>query len=605
MIYEVIPGWSLTLMAPTDPQRKNEGIDRENRKIVSIHRLHIMGFPKLVSFLAFAAMVMIIGTPTAAFLHPIHPLPRPAKCTSFHLPAHVKGSDDDRNPKRSRFLARIKRVARPITAPLAPLAQVKSRMKANHPQKYKLSKLLFVVSFFFSLYPMLTYFMRQSYLLKVQSGAIVATSSLTMAEAMRMTPSIQIPFSEFYDRLTIGGGFGSETKNFIFDVVARNGRFDITRIPKDKTLFGRNDIKRWYTLVPTSIDSTLVLPLLEATKRNTLKNVMIRSGPPLPKTAAQKMLMLAQNMIPALYIYWLYRIFKANMPGNGEKDKVGKIARESLLSDPANRVYFRDVEGIDNAKFSIMELVDTIRDPLKYSRVGARAPKGLLMVGPPGTGKTMLAKATATEAGVPIIYCSGSDFVEMFVGRGAARVRKIFQQAARVAPCIVFVDELDAVGKSRDRPFQSNNDEADQTLNQLLASMDGLEGLEGVVIMAATNRFDILDPALTRPGRFDRIVRVELPDVVGREKILRIHGQKLIASETIDYKLFASLLPNACGADLAGIANEAGISAARDAAAGVRNSDFERAVAEFYQSRRRSGALDQMLKKILPQNKKN
>lgn len=151
-----------------------------------------------------------------------------------------------------------------------------------------------------------------------------------------------------------------------------------------------------------------------------------------------------------------------------------------------------------------MELVETIRDPLKYSRLGARAPRGLLMVGPPGTGKTMLAKATATESGVPILYCSGSDFVEMFVGRGAARVRNIFAQAAKLKPCIVFVDELDAIGKSRERPFRANNDEADQTLNQLLASMDGLESLEGVIVMAATNRYDILDPALTRPGRFDR-----------------------------------------------------------------------------------------------------
>jgi ATP-dependent Zn protease len=200
------------------------------------------------------------------------------------------------------------------------------------------------------------------------------------------------------------------------------------------------------------------------------------------------------------------------------------------LATPTVGASFDDIEGIDSAKYEVMELVDTLRNPDKYAILGARAPTGLLLEGPPGTGKTMLARATAATAGVPLLYCSGSDFVEMFVGRGAARVRKTFEKAAKLAPCIIFIDELDALGKSRDSGMMGmarGNDEAEQTLNQLLACMDGLDSSRRICVMAATNRKDVLDPALVRPGRFDRIIRLDLPSTLGRERILRVHANKL------------------------------------------------------------------------------
>ena len=226
-----------------------------------------------------------------------------------------------------------------------------------------------------------------------------------------------------------------------------------------------------------------------------------------------------------LYILYMWRIMKA-MTGGGTSSP-GKLANVSEL--PLAR--FDEIQGIDDAKFEVMELVDTLRNPDKYAILGARAPKGLLLEGPPGTGKTLLARATAATAGVPLLYCSGSDFVEMFVGRGAARVRRTFEKAQKLAPCLIFIDELDALGKSRDTGVMANlrsNDEAEQTLNQLLACMDGLDSKASkICVMAATNRREVLDPALLRPGRFDRIVRLQLPDSKGREAILRVHARKL------------------------------------------------------------------------------
>lgn len=239
------------------------------------------------------------------------------------------------------------------------------------------------------------------------------------------------------------------------------------------------------------------------------------------------LLNVARATIASFYLLVLLRMYRS-MNGGGGSGAPGKLAkRQSSSSDKL--VKFDEIEGIDDAKFEVMELVDALRNPSKYAVFGARAPKGLLLVGPPGTGKTMLARATAATAGVPLLYCSGSDFVEMFVGRGAARVRKTFSRAGKMAPCIVFIDELDALGKSRDLSgFKiQSNDEAEQTLNQLLACMDGLDSTKGVCVLAATNRKEVLDPALLRPGRFDRIVKVELPSTGGRERILRVHAKKL------------------------------------------------------------------------------
>jgi len=272
---------------------------------------------------------------------------------------------------------------------------------------------------------------------------------------------------------------------------------------------------------------------------------------------------------------------------------------------------FDDIQGMDGPKQSVLELVDTLRRPELYARLGARPPKGLLLEGPPGTGKTLLARATAATVGVPLLYCNGSDFVEMFVGRGAARVRALFQQAEKQAPCIVFIDELDALGKSRDANPLRQNDEQEQTLNQLLACMDGLAGNTGVIVLAATNRRSVLDPALIRPGRLDRIVTVEVPNAAGREAILRVHATKLTGFQEgtgvdgvgslgidgkVDLSAVAAVTEGLSGAELESIVNEAGIHAVRrlqqeeEPNAIIQASDFEASVKNFMETRRPNNA---------------
>lgn len=251
-------------------------------------------------------------------------------------------------------------------------------------------------------------------------------------------------------------------------------------------------------------------------------NMPFSAAPTKPNYAATSL----RTLLLGFYALLLLRMYKT-MSGGSSGNSPGKLATSSTVTSAS----FDDIEGMDQAKFEVMELVDTLRNPDKYAILGARAPTGLLLEGAPGTGKTMLARATAATAGVPLLYCSGSDFVEMFVGRGAARVRNTFEKAAKLAPCIIFIDELDALGKSRDSGMMGmtgrGNDEAEQTLNQLLACMDGLDSSKRVCVMAATNRKDVLDSALVRPGRFDRIIRLELPNTEGREKILRVHASKL------------------------------------------------------------------------------
>ncbi len=238
---------------------------------------------------------------------------------------------------------------------------------------------------------------------------------------------------------------------------------------------------------------------------------------------------------------------------------------------------FEDVAGQDEAKESLMEIIDYLNNPKKYEEVGAQCPKGVLLVGPPGTGKTLMAKAVAGEADVPFFPISGSEFVEMFVGRGAARVRELFDQASKQAPCIVFIDEIDTIGKRRDSQF-STNDEREQTLNQLLTEMDGFEGNKGVIILAATNRPDVLDPALLRPGRFDRQVRVELPDLIGREEILKVHLKKVKTDKNIDVNLIARMTAGASGAQLANIVNEAALRTVRMGGSRVTTYDLAESV---------------------------
>jgi cell division protease FtsH len=271
-------------------------------------------------------------------------------------------------------------------------------------------------------------------------------------------------------------------------------------------------------------------------------------------------------------------IFNRARGGAGGITSFGK-AKTKLLNESREQVRFSDVAGVDESKEELSEIVDFLRNPGKFTKLGGKLPKGALLVGPPGTGKTMLAKAVATEAGVPFLSMSGSDFVEMFVGVGASRVRDLFDQAKAKAPCIIFIDEIDAVGKARGGVVAGGggHDERDQTLNQLLVEMDGFDSQSGIIMLAATNRVDVLDPALLRPGRFDRRVVVQLPDVIGREKILKIHAQKTNLSSTASLKQIAKGTAGFSGADLANLINEAALFAARRNQTQVQQIDLEEA----------------------------
>ncbi len=284
------------------------------------------------------------------------------------------------------------------------------------------------------------------------------------------------------------------------------------------------------------------------------------------------------SWFPMLLLIGVWIFFMRQMQGGGRGGafSFGK-SRARMLDESTNTVTFADVAGCDEAKEEVAELVDFLRDPTKFQKLGGRIPRGVLMVGAPGTGKTLLARAIAGEAKVPFFSISGSDFVEMFVGVGAARVRDMFEQAKKHAPCIVFIDELDAVGRQRGAGLGGGNDEREQTLNQLLVEMDGFEGAQGVIVIAATNRPDVLDPALMRPGRFDRQVVVPLPDIRGREQILQIHMRKVPLAPDVKTDIIARGTPGFSGADLANLVNEAALFAARKSKRLVDMEDFERA----------------------------
>ena len=273
---------------------------------------------------------------------------------------------------------------------------------------------------------------------------------------------------------------------------------------------------------------------------------------------------------------WIYMMNRMQGGGKGGAMGFGK-SKAKLLTEKHGRVTFDDVAGIDEAKEELEEIVEFLRNPQKFSRLGGKIPKGALLVGPPGTGKTLLARAIAGEAGVPFFTISGSDFVEMFVGVGASRVRDMFEQGKKNAPCIIFIDEIDAVGRSRGAGHGGGNDEREQTLNQLLVEMDGFDANEGVIIVAATNRPDVLDPALLRPGRFDRQVQVPNPDIKGREKILQVHARKTPLGPDVDLRIIARGTPGFSGADLANLVNESALTAARIGRRFVTMIDFENA----------------------------
>lgn len=297
---------------------------------------------------------------------------------------------------------------------------------------------------------------------------------------------------------------------------------------------------------------------------------------------------------------WMFKRMQKKMGGDNQMSfsqgsgfglgNLGKSNAKVYVGEQTGKT-FKDVAGQEEAKENLQEIVDFLNNPAKYKEIGAKMPKGALLVGPPGTGKTLLAKAVAGEAGVPFFSISGSEFVEMFVGRGAAKVRDLFKQAREKAPCIVFIDEIDTIGKKRDGAGMNGNDEREQTLNQLLAEMDGFDGSKGVVLLAATNRPDSLDPALTRPGRFDRRIPVELPDLAGREAILKLHAKDIKCSNNIDFNVIARASAGASGAELANIINEGALLAVRDHRKTVVQKDLEEAIEIVIAGEQKKGAV--------------
>ncbi|MBO9710492.1 MAG: ATP-dependent zinc metalloprotease FtsH [Caulobacter sp.] len=317
------------------------------------------------------------------------------------------------------------------------------------------------------------------------------------------------------------------------------------------------------------------------------------------KNASFSVLGIMINMLPILLLIGVWIFFMRQMQG-GTKGAMGfGKSKARLLTENKNRVLFEDVAGVDEAKEELQEVVEFLKDPAKFQRLGGKIPKGALLVGPPGTGKTLIARAVAGEAGVPFFTISGSDFVEMFVGVGASRVRDMFEQAKKNAPCIIFIDEIDAVGRHRGAGLGGGNDEREQTLNQLLVEMDGFEANEGIILIAATNRPDVLDPALLRPGRFDRQVVVPNPDVQGREKIIRVHMKNVPLAADVDVKTLARGTPGFSGADLANLVNEAALTAARKNRRMVTMHDFEHAKDKVMMgAERRSMAMSEDEKKL-------
>ncbi len=351
---------------------------------------------------------------------------------------------------------------------------------------------------------------------------------------------------------------------FIEDV--KNGQVADVTI-QGNTINGTFTDKRTFSTYAPS-DPNLVSQLLA-------KNVTVKAAP--PEENVPTLFGVLINWFPMLLLIGVWIFFMRQMQGGGGRAMGFGKSRARLLTEKVGRITFDDVAGIDEAKQELEEIVEYLKDPQRFQRLGGKIPKGVLLVGPPGTGKTLLARAIAGEANVPFFTISGSDFVEMFVGVGASRVRDMFEQGKKNAPCIIFIDEIDAVGRHRGAGLGGGNDEREQTLNQLLVEMDGFEANEGVILIAATNRPDVLDPALLRPGRFDRQVVVPNPDVVGREKILKVHMRKVPLATDVDPRTIARGTPGFSGADLANLVNEAALMAARKGKRSVTMAEFEQA----------------------------
>jgi cell division protease FtsH len=349
---------------------------------------------------------------------------------------------------------------------------------------------------------------------------------------------------------------------FVTDINA--GRVSSVTITNDVVSGVLDDGTRFETIVPAGAD---VISRLEA------QNVSITARAP---ESSPFWSILLSSWLPFIVIIGVWFFFIRQMQGGGRGGAMGfGKSRAKLLTETQGKVTFEDVAGVDEAKQDLEEIVEFLRDPGKFQRLGGRIPRGVLLVGPPGTGKTLLARSVAGEANVPFFTISGSDFVEMFVGVGASRVRDMFEQAKKNAPCIIFIDEIDAAGRQRGAGLGGGNDEREQTLNQLLVEMDGFEANEGIILIAATNRPDVLDPALLRPGRFDRQVVVPNPDVSGREKVLKVHVRKVPLAPDVDLKVLARGTPGFSGADLMNLVNEAALMAARKNKRFVTHQEFE------------------------------
>ncbi len=376
--------------------------------------------------------------------------------------------------------------------------------------------------------------------------------------------------------LTVFNNFSQPTaseqliySDFIAEVQA--GQVAEVNITNLNILGERNNGSRFTTVLPYFGDDKLLDDLLA-------NDVDVRISEPERQSIWTQLLVAS---FPILIIIAVFMFFMRQMQGGGVGGKGGPMAfgksKAKMLSEDQVKITFADVAGVDEAKEDVKELVDFLKEPDKFQRLGGRIPRGVLMVGQPGTGKTLLAKAIAGEAKVPFFSISGSDFVEMFVGVGASRVRDMFDQAKKQSPCIIFIDEIDAVGRHRGAGLGGGHDEREQTLNQLLVEMDGFEGNDGVIVIAATNRPDVLDPALLRPGRFDRQVVVGLPDIRGREQILKVHMRKVPISDGVNASVLARATPGFSGADLANLVNEAALFAARGQKQKVTMEEFEKA----------------------------
>jgi cell division protease FtsH len=349
----------------------------------------------------------------------------------------------------------------------------------------------------------------------------------------------------------------------------RNGEVTLVEFEGQRIRFGQREPLPYYTISPETDNSPLI---------GMLENNGVRFSASEPKQQSLiGQLLISSFPILLLIGVWIYFMRQMQGGGGGRGAMSFGKSKARLLGEDQVGITFADVAGVDEAKAEVAEIVEFLKDPSKFQRLGGKIPKGVLMVGPPGTGKTLLAKAIAGEAKVPFFTISGSDFVEMFVGVGASRVRDMFDQAKKQAPCIIFIDELDAVGRHRGAGLGGGHDEREQTLNQMLVEMDGFEGSEGIIVIAATNRPDVLDPALLRPGRFDRQVVVPLPDVRGRELILKVHMRKVPLDDDVNPSVIARGTPGFSGADLANLVNEAALFAARANKRVVSMDEFEKA----------------------------